>query len=377
MQTSYTMNRVNSIGSKISNYLSETTSLDLASRNKVNNLNAIRLVAALLVIVDHAFPLEGVEHFLAPRLGFTIGKLCVATFFFISGILITQSWMNDPNLGRFIAKRVLRIFPGLIIAIAVCTFVVGPLFTTLNLHDYFTNKLTYDYFFNNLTLYRQRYLLPKVFETNLYPGAVNGSLWTLPLEISAYILVLFFGVTKLLKNKFVILGTTFALVYVIMRWFPVGKWLDGLFILMPRGLFIEFLFIFALGALAYLFREKIVLNNFAAAVSLAMFLLTLGTTQSSWGLYFGWSYFILTVGYSNWKICQWVTKPGDLSYGIYIYAFPIQQIVSKYLLESHNNHSPWLNVIISMIVVYPISYLSWRFIEKPALKLRPRRKVAV
>lgn len=147
-----------------------------------NNFDALRLLAALLVIWSHQFAVMGLP---VPQLLHNEpGALGVVIFFAISGYLVTLSWLADPHLGRFAARRALRIWPGLIAAVLLCAFVLGPLVTTLPLKAYLAHPLTWDYL-RNLWLDTQ-FALPGVFDGNVLASSVNGPLWTIPLEVGCY-----------------------------------------------------------------------------------------------------------------------------------------------------------------------------------------------
>lgn len=159
------------------------------SRN--NNLDLIRLIAAALVIWSHAYPIvlgKGAEQPLS-RLTYgqiSLGDLGVAIFFVLSGFLVSQSMFRLNDLVGYTKARVLRIFPGLIFCVLISTFIIGPIFSTLSLTDYFTNDTTYSYLVATTTLNFLSPFLPGVFESNPYGAFINGSLWTLKYEIICY-----------------------------------------------------------------------------------------------------------------------------------------------------------------------------------------------
>ncbi|MBD3842255.1 MAG: acyltransferase [Campylobacterales bacterium] len=164
-----------------------------------NHFNFIRLFAAFLVFYGHATILWG-----NGAVGTVLNhELGVFIFFAISGYLISMSWDKDPSIKRFFIRRALRIFPALIIVTLVCVFILGPIMTTWELKEYFTSQYIVLYL-KNIFLYIS-YYLPGVFEHNPVPNAVNGSLWSLPVEFFMYIVVAVFGVIGNYK-KYLALG---------------------------------------------------------------------------------------------------------------------------------------------------------------------------
>jgi len=149
-----------------------------------NNFNLVRLFGAVLVIYGHSYALTG--HTSPGFAATAVATIGVKIFFSISGYLVSLSWLSDPHLARFFSRRLLRICPALIILIVATAFIVGPIVTQSGLADYFEDPSVYAYLWN-VTLYIS-YYLPGVFEHNVYAGAVNGSLWSLPAEFAMYIL---------------------------------------------------------------------------------------------------------------------------------------------------------------------------------------------
>ena len=148
-----------------------------------NNFDAVRLIAALAVVVGHAWPLTGLSH--PPRLGgIPIFTLAVFVFFSLSGYLVATSWRRDPRVLPFLARRASRIFPALIVVIVLTTFLIGPFATRLAVNDYFASSQTWTYL-TNVSLVAS-YDLPGVFAANPRP-VVNGALWTLGPEFLCYL----------------------------------------------------------------------------------------------------------------------------------------------------------------------------------------------
>jgi peptidoglycan/LPS O-acetylase OafA/YrhL len=159
----------------------------------------IRLAAAFMVLYGHMFGIRGeCEKLLGCPFGVRIEQLGVCIFFFISGFVVSQSWMRDAHVVGFLARRALRLLPGLAVSVVLTVVVIGPIATTLPLAAYFASPRTLDYL-RWATLVQQSFLLPGVFETN-HLHVVNGSLWSLPLEAMCYVAVATLGVLKMLKR---------------------------------------------------------------------------------------------------------------------------------------------------------------------------------
>lgn len=165
--------------------MKEENALEIIRNIHINNFDWLRLLAAVTVIYGHAFPLTNTPSLLI--LDNSIQATAVKIFFVISGYLICLSWMSDPNIHRYLAKRLLRIIPGLAVVVTLAAVVVGPVFTTLTMHEYFSNSNFFNYF-KNLILY-PIYNLPGLFQYLPYKIEVNGSLWSLPVEFLMYLIL--------------------------------------------------------------------------------------------------------------------------------------------------------------------------------------------
>ncbi len=154
---------------------------------RTNNFDFLRLLAAMMVLYSHQYALLG--HAQPPALpGVSFGELGVCIFFSISGYLVTQIWTRDPNVIRFAAKRFLRIWPGLFIATCFCALVIGLIATDLPWLAYLRSPEMHGYF-TSLRM-KMQFSLPGVFLGIPFPRAINGSLWTIPPEVSCYIALL-------------------------------------------------------------------------------------------------------------------------------------------------------------------------------------------
>ncbi len=313
----------------------------------MNSFDLLRLLAAVAVIAHHARGLSG----RAPwTIGATdLGGLGVAVFFVISGYLIAASWKRSAGLGDFLKKRLLRIEPGLIASLLVTAVVLGAFATSLPLGDYFTRPGVYLYVLRDALLYPVTYALPGVFAHTPFPNAVNGSLWTLRLEFTCYLGVAALGMTKLLKapvvGGLVGLAALTALAFALRPDLGHGD--------LPRRLLIgaQFGFLFLAGALIQLIGRRPPLWTVGFLVLLATPMWILGLPLA-----------VIAVGEM-----RSVRLPADLSYGLYIYAFPLQQ-----MLAQHGMLGFWS----SLAVTAPFAAASWFLVEKPALRLKAKSSKA-
>lgn len=166
------------------------TSINLRNHN-LNAFDFLRVTAASAVLFSHSYALYGLPE-PQPITGHSFGSLAVATFFVISGFLVCQSWLLDPSFPRFLTRRFLRIFPGLLVVILMTVFVIGPIFGTLVPTEYFSSVAVWQHLILGLLALGSP-PLPRVFENNPYPISINGSLWTLRYEILMYILLASIG----------------------------------------------------------------------------------------------------------------------------------------------------------------------------------------
>lgn len=343
--------------------------LDLNSRE--NNFTFIRILAASLVLVSHSFDLlkVGYEPF-AIISGFdTLGGLAVSTFFVISGYLVTASLLRTRSAYYYLTNRCLRILPGLIVVTVLCAFILGPIFTELPLTDYFAHPKTW-YYLENISLYLLHYDLPAVFANLPFPYAVNGSIWTLPLEFSAYLVLLAIFLIKRLNYRFILIFIS-LLLFFHLKLFNLFSLQNTFLFNMHLIQLNKFAIFFFCGTFIYLIREHIPFNYTllicAFIILISSFGVSLSFVQAPAIYYITWSYIVIFLAYMPLPIAKYFDKLGDISYGIYLYAFPVQQVLISLNIQVHNF---WLFTLISWIITVFFALLSWHFIEKQALKLK-------
>lgn len=343
----------------------------LASRR--NNFDALRLAGALMVLISHSFALTGRPEPLGSLSGQTLGELGVSLFFSISGFLIAKSWLDDPALVPFIVKRALRLLPALIIAVLLTALVVGPIESTLGPSVFLTRVGVYRYIVENSVLYTVNGRLPGVFVHNVYPGAVNGSLWTLPVEAAAYAGVAVLGLLGMLRKRVTPAALSFVVLFALSTpLLKVGSVAGQGSIGGNLSLVIYLGGVFNAGILLYLMRESIDLRWDLAAGLAIIWIVTFNTAWVQTTAMVAIPYIVLVLAYRTPRQLAAITRFGDLSYGIYIYAFPVQQIASN---AWGPGMRPGVMLLVVVVPVFCLAFLSWHLIESPALRLK-RRLVA-
>jgi peptidoglycan/LPS O-acetylase OafA/YrhL len=320
------------------------------------------------VIFSHAFLVaegsEGNEWFVALTGGQTIlGLVGVFAFFTISGYLVTGSYLSTASPLRFAAKRALRIFPGLWVNLLVVGLVLGPIVSALPLGAYLADPGLAAFFRNNMLLEAVDSPLPGVvFSSNPVGRIVNGALWTLRYEVIMYLMVLLLGLAGLLRlwPSLFLLGLGIAAIGFEQALTPYGDlgewaWLVGFF---AAGMSLQFLS----GS-----RWR---NRRLALLALA------GLIVSDW-LHLFIMLFPLFGGYLTIYLAEaharrldFLGRAGDLSYGLYIYGWPIEQAV----VWATGDRLPWWQVFgLSLVLAVAVAMLSWHGVEKWALRLGRRR----
>lgn len=337
---------------------------DASSRS--NNFDALRLVAALLVIWGHQFAIMGRP---VPLMwNNEPGAVGVVLFFAISGYLVTISWLADPHLWRFAARRALRIWPGLVAAVLFCFAVLGPLVSSLPARDYWSSPLARGYL-ANLWL-DTRYALPGVFDSNPFPSSVNGPLWTIPLEVTCYVALAALGVVGLLRRRFfpplvlLMLAAALEWRYNVSVGQPMPSWSPLL----------QYAIMFALGASLACWRAAWLPRRLQTAVVLVVLLLLVHLVGPS---VIGGQVPLLIIatigviwGTASTPVVHRVGRWGDFSYGLYIYAFPVQQFV----VWAFSNRIGFAAALgLSVVGALLLAVLSWHWLEKTALVLKPPR----
>jgi peptidoglycan/LPS O-acetylase OafA/YrhL len=334
-----------------------------------NNFNLIRILAASGVLVTHSFALAiGTPDAepLRQSLGITFGVIAVDVFFVASGFLVTGSLLSRKSVIQFLWARALRIYPALMVMVLLTVFGIGLYFTTNTPVEYLLDRETLRYIAKNATLLvGVGYTLPGVFEGNIAGRAVNGSLWTMPYEIRMYLsLAALWIVTQFISTRG---ARIFKLVVVLCAAGAGAVLIFGHFYYPIRGDFVRLSFMFYAGSAYYVLKDYVRLS-WRIFVPLVI---ALGFSTLSKEVFFvvyglGIAYVVLFLAYVPGGLLRAYNRVGDYSYGLYIYAFPVQQSVAALL--------PGVSVIellsISLAIGLAAAALSWHLLEQHALKFK-------
>lgn len=334
-----------------------------------NNYDFLRVFAALCITFTHSYNLllktdeEPLMKLSTNRFDFSFIGLVI--FFSISGYLISKSAVTSSSFKNYIWKRFLRIQPMLILVCILSVFLLGPVFSSLSLTDYFKNKGTFTYFRNIIPIFGIQFTLPQVFLENTAESGINGSLWTLILEERLYLIL---GLLFLFKSNgrksmlflVLILNILYALHYAYFDETLI-KYLSG------NNVFYALIFLNS----STLFLLKIDFLKYSKS-----FLIFIGIVIL----------LILSVFSTLEKTIQIISIPflvimiahlkgftnragmyGDFTYGIYAFSFPVQQMLIASKLKVNY---PLTLYIFTLLIVVPIAILTWHFMEKKLLILK-------
>ena len=335
-----------------------------------NNFDLLRLIAAWLVLFSHSYPLSGqpVSDPFERYVGIdTFGGVGVAIFFVLSGYLVTQSWDRSGGVIDFLWKRARRIYPALIVCVLLTGLVLGPLWSDLDLTSYLTHPQTREYL-RTASAWRIHYALPGVFSHNPYSYAINGSLWSLPYEIRCYLTLLLMGVLPFAMRWKVLLITTTLVVMLLYRPAspPAGAFDHVLgvdYYVVKLGLF------FAVGASYYCWRHRVQPLWWLGLLGLLAAIFVLPQSSSRVTLYvLAFATTILGLALKVRWLPHLPKKMGDWSYGLYLYAFPIQQICSHFRMYERIGF--WGYVLVCTALSLAAAALSWFIVERRWLARR-------
>jgi len=305
----------------------------------------------------------------------------VGGFFALSGFLVTGSALRNACVKTFFVNRALRIVPALSVEVALSAFVLGPLVTVLALRDYFADPMFLRYFGNIVGFVS--FTLPGVFVNNPWPEVVNMNLWTLPPEFWCYFFMIGMMAAGLLGRRNILNGATIAAVVLLTLCEIIRPDLFSVRADTTHFTVWYTVVMFFFGVAFCLNADKVPLNRalFAAAAA-GYYLLTLTNTL---GVLSGvcLTYCVVYAGMIAFPTFDRLIK-SDLSYGMYLYGFPITQAYVFFVGARMAEQGKWTGyaviLLATLVTTAVFSAVSWKYIEKPALALRtrfvPSRKAA-
>ncbi|WP_210491298.1 acyltransferase family protein [Microvirga antarctica] len=329
-----------------------------------NHFTVLRLALALAVVLSHAFSVTTgtiEDEPLTRATGFTLGEHAVNGFFAISGFLVTMSF-DRRGFRDYVLARALRIAPGLIVATLVVALVFGSVMTVLPLGTYWRSEGVWRFIVATLTTYKSNIALPGVFENNPFRFPM-GTVWTLKYEVLCYGGVLLLGVTGLLRSRIFAAALVGGLFVALLAL----AWTDPA---VPKGIetALRLPLIFACGGALYVWRDTVRLSAMIVVAFAALTFLLASTALYTPLLFTGTAYAMIWIALSP-ALSRWSLEPRqDLSYGTYLYGWPVQQSLHALFPLV----APLALLVPALVLTLAIASLSWMGVEKPALALKAR-----
>lgn len=330
-----------------------------------NSFNLVRLAAALAVLISHSFSINSGLNAPEPLQGttpFTLGGHAVNAFFVVSGLTLSHSIERNPSLLHYTAARILRLFPGLFVFGCIFAFVAGPILTNLTIAEYFNDAHTWMYPFAVMFQFSQAVPPHEIFMNAVFAGAVNSPLWTIKYEIMNYFalaLLVRLGVFDRLPLLVLAVCSSIAIMFVAnaSSTEPGSTWL---FQVGRYGV------CFMLGVMAYQFRDVVDLSPLFLLLTIALTVLLSTSIVREQIFIVLVAHAVMVIGGIDFGRLTRFSRTNDISYGTYIYGWPIQQSIIQFC--------PGIGIAllaVSSVLIVPLAGLaSWAFVERPALRLK-------
>lgn len=331
-------------------------SLGSAFDPRANSLNALRLALALLVLVAHGAELGGYGRSLQP-----LGTWAVAGFFCVSGYLITASREHAGSLAAFLWRRFLRIYPAFVTVLIVVAFAIAPAAALFPGAGPWEPNDAATYVLRNLGLWILQPDIGTMLDTVPFPRVWNGSLWTLAYEALCYLTI---GAVFLLPRR----TRVVAMVGLFLSSSTVAALanLGAIFVPGAAASFAALLSYFLAGALLFFGRDRLPLRRDLELTSAAL-VVALASAGAFPGLAsVPAAYVLMSLGIR--LPLSRIGSRNDISYGLYIYAFPVQQVLACVFTGSAL--PLWAFLAMSLGATLPLAWASWLIIERPALRAK-------
>lgn len=333
-----------------------------------NAFQLIRLVLAVCVLYRHSFDLLAADHadllldVIPPRTH--LGRIALCFFMVVSGFLVTQSWLASAGWRDFLRRRALRVYPAFVVACLVSAFVAAPLGSPDPLE--YVERIDPGAFLAGVVLL-DKLQIPPSFLDNPYPVQVNGSLWSIRIEAECYLALMVLGLTGVLRRRRLVLGIFgLALVAHAVQPYAPPTVLDRYAHHLQLGTF------FLAGAVAYLFWDRLPRSygwlEGAALLTLLTGVLEVGFVEL---LPVTGTYLLLMLAFQPRPAALSARLRVDLSYGVYLYAWPVQQLAVQVFGAALNPHTLSL---VALAGSAALAALSWTCVERPFLALKRRAR---
>jgi peptidoglycan/LPS O-acetylase OafA/YrhL len=339
--------------------------LKMPPAQRANNFGLLRITLATLVILTHSFYFVDGNALREPLIRWfhtlEFGDVAVDGFFIISGYLVTKSFLQSRSRAEYLGKRVLRIYPGYIMACAVSVVIGINVGATLPHIDFSLIMVAYVQLLLMCGVH-----LDHTFAHSAYPG-VNGSLWSIPYEFRCYLLLILLGLLGTFRSKRIVGFLTVCFLFWVTT-VDVTSTAGGNMMWGSLAGNVRTIALFLAGSSFFLFEDAIPYSRLYAAISLAALLVLLphsNLATSALAVFGGYIIFWFALHGPTWSFSLAANRT-DLSYGVYLYAWPIGELLVQYF----NGISPWLVFCFTVLIVYPVAFVSWVLIEKPALGLK-------
>ena len=331
------------------------------SNNRPAGFDYMRLALAIGVVAMHtvntSYGQNAAEEFWDSPARIVVGPI-LPMFFALSGFLVAGSLIRCASLISFLGLRGLRIVPALAVEVLLSALLLGPFLTTIPLWEYVSSPMFHAYFLNIIG--EIHYRLPGVFPTNPVPLTVNGQLWTVPYELKCYLaLAILASLGIVWHRRALLIAMILAQAFFIYHgWFGTPRdWTT-----VPGEIMV---FSFLCGLLIFVYRDRIPWSAMLCFVSAIVSALLLLTPGGDWIVALPMSYVTVFLGLMN-PVKNRMALSGDYSYGIFLYGYPIQQMIASVPELRH-----WyLNLLIALPLSIVIAVASWWLVEKPALRLK-------
>lgn len=328
------------------------------------NVQKIRFLAAVFVIIGHAWSISGAGQeplALLTKGNIGFGKLSVYTFMFLSGLYAARTIHAGGYSERcrgFLLVRIRRLCPSLFATVLLTVFIIGPMFTSLPIEAYFSSRATWGYFLNCIFIVRHK--LPGVFENNVYTGSINGSLWSLPLEALCCVALIILFKLRLLSEE---MSVRRAVILILGGELFIRFIVKCMCFIQEYRYHLHLCLVFLLGALCFLLREKIYLNRQMQIVFVMLLPVLIYFNVSSYIWIYLFLYVLLVLCFAGMGRSTYLSSLGKYSYEIYLVGFLMQQCICYFFGGSMN---PWMNIALSV----PLAIIVGGFIHKTVQYMR-------